>query len=196
MKELRAVVVGVVVVVVIALVWGFVRRPAPGMNRVRSFRVEIEGHENGREKHVSVRLPGFLVGKVSQLVSRSWDDEDWRDWSFSVDGEERRITPRDIQDAADKSSEGKPSRIEIRGDEALEVLAEGSAVRIRVLHGAGRREAEVVLPKELLAGLAQEKSITPQRILRRIDRLGPGEIVSIRGEDGSVRIVAEGREKR
>src|SRR5258706_13955541 len=132
MKELRAVVVGVVVVVMIALVWGFVRRPAPGMHRVRSFRVEIEGHENGHEKHVSVRLPGFLVGKVSQLVSRSWDDEDWRDWSFSVDGEERRITPRDIQEAADKSSPGHPGRIEIHGEQALEAPAQATEVRIHL----------------------------------------------------------------
>lgn len=197
MKELRAIVLGVVVVALIALAWGFFRRPAPGMTRVRSFRVEIDGHENGRDKHISVRLPGFLVGKVSQLVSHSWDNEDWRDWTFSVGGDEKRITPRDILDAAEKSSPGHPERISIRGDdEALDVLADGAEVRVRVLHDGGHREAEIVVPKLLLSGLAQERPIAPRDILRRIDTLGPGEIVSIRSEDGSVRVVAEGKGRR
>src|SRR5258708_2290386 len=153
MKELRAIILGVVVVVLIALVWGFLRRPAPGMTRVRSFRVEIDGHENGRDKHVSVRLPGFLVGKVSQLVSHSWENEDWRDWTFMVDGEDRRIPPRAILDAAEKSSPGHPTRIAIHGGEdSLDVTADAGEVRVHVLHGGGRREAEIILPRPLLAG--------------------------------------------
>lgn len=197
MKELRAIVLGAVVVVLIALVWGFLRRPAPGMTRVHSFRVEIDGHENGRDKHISVRLPGFLVGKVSQLVSHSWDNDDWHDWTFMVDGEDRRITPREILDAAEKSSPGHPTRIAIHdGDEALNVATDGGEIRVHVLHEGGRREAEIILPKILLAGLAQEKPISPKEILRRIDSLGPGEIVSIRSEDGNVRVIAEGKEKR
>jgi hypothetical protein len=197
MKELRAIVLGLVVVVLIALVWGFLRRPATGMTRVRSFRVEIDGRENGREKHISVRLPGVLVGKVSQLVSHSWENDDWRDWTFEVDGENRRITPREILEAAEKSSPGHPTRIEIHGgNEALDVIAEGDEVRVHVLHDGARREAEIVLPKILLAGLAQEKPISPREILRRIDSLGPGQIVSIRSEDGNVRVVAEGKERR
>lgn len=194
MRELRAIVLGLVVVLLIALAWGFYRRPAPGMTRVRSFRVEINGHENGREKHISVHLPGFLVGKVSQLVS--WDNEDWRDWSFSSD-DDRRITPREILDAAENSSPDHPGRISIHGDdEALEVFQDGAEVRVHVIRAGGRRDAEIVLPKLLLASLAQEKPISPREILRRIDSLGPGEIVSIRSEDGNVRIVAEGKNPR
>lgn len=196
MRELRAIVLGLVVVVLIALGWGFFRRPAPGMTRVRSFRVEINGHENGRDKHISVRLPGFLVGKVSQLVSHSWDNDDWRDWTFSAGGDERRLTPRDILEAAEKGTPEHPSRIAIHGDdEALDVFQDGTEVRVHVIHDGGRREAEIVLPKPLLAGLAQEKPISPKEILRRIDSLGPGEIVSIRSEDGNVRIVAEGKDR-
>ncbi|MGH9442364.1 MAG: hypothetical protein ACRD16_08805 [Thermoanaerobaculia bacterium] len=195
MRELRAIVLGVVVVVLIALAWGFFRRPAPGMTRVRSFRVEIDGHDNGRDKHISVRLPGFLVGKVSQLVSHSWDNDDWRDWNFSVDGDDRRITPREILEAAEKSSPGHPSRIALHGDDdALDVSEDGAEIRVHVLHDGARREAEIVVPKLLLAGLAQEKPIRPRDILRRIDSLGPGEIISIRSEDGNVRIVAEGKD--
>ncbi len=197
MKELRAAVLGVVVVVLIAIVWGFVRRPMPGMTRVRSFRVEIDGHENGRDKHISVRLPGFLVGKVSQLVSRTWEDDDWRDWSLTVDGEDRRITASEILAAAEKSSPGHPTRIALHGGEdSLDVVSDAGEVRVHVLREGGRRDAEIILPKALLAGLAQEKPITPREILHRIDTLGPGEIVSIRSEDGSVRVIAEGREKR
>ena len=197
MKETRAAVLGVVVVVLIALVWGFVRRPAPGMTRVRSFRVEIDGRENGRDKHVSVRLPGFLVGKVSQLVSHSWDDDDWRDWSLTVDGEDRRITPSEILAAAEKSSPGHPTRLTLHGGEDfLDVADDSGEVRIHVLHDGGRRDAEIVVPKVLLSGLAQEKPITPREILHRIDTLGPGEIVSIRSEDGDVRVIAEGKDRR
>jgi hypothetical protein len=197
MKELRAVILGVVVVVAIALVWGFVRRPAPGMTRVRSFRVEIDGRENGREKHVSVRLPGFLVGRVSQLVSHSWDNDDWRDWSVTVDGEDRRLTPGEILAAAEKSTPGHPTRIALHGGEdSLDVVAEADEIRVHVLHEGGMRDAEIILPRVLLAALAQEKPITPREILHRIDTLGPGEIVSIRSEDGNVRVIAEGKEKR
>lgn len=194
MKELRAIVLGVVVVLFIAVVWGFWKRPAAGMRRVHSFRVEIDGRENGREKHLSVRIPGFLVSKVSNLASRAWENGDWNDWNFDFDGETRRITPREILGAADKSQPDKPSVIPIHGDEdRLEVSSDAGVVRIKVLSHNHRREAEIEVPRLLLEGLAQEKPISPRELLQRIDTLGPGEVVSISSDEGKVRILALGK---
>ena len=194
MKELRAVVLGVVVVLLVAVVWGFWKRPAAGMRRVRSFRVEIDGNEHGRERHVSVRIPGFLVSKVSNLASHAWENGDWNDWNFDFDGETRRITPKEILDAADKSQPDKPSVVQIHGDEdRLEVSVDSGIVRIKVLCHNHRRQAEIEVPRLLLEGLAQEKPISPRELLQRIDTLGPGEVVSITSDEGKVRILALGK---
>ena len=194
MKEARAIVLGIVVVLFIAIVWGFWKRPASGMRRVNSFRVEIDGRENGREKHLSVRIPGFLVSKVSDLASRAWENGDWNDWNFDFDGETRRITPREILEAADKSQPDKPSIVQIHGDEnRLEVSLDSGIVRIKVVSLNHRREAEIQVPRLLLEGLAQQEPISPRELLKRIDTLGPGEVVSISSDEGKVRIVALGR---
>jgi hypothetical protein len=192
MKETRAIVVGVVVVLMMALVWGFFRRPAAGMRKVRSFRVQIDGEHDGRHKHVSVRIPGFLVGKVSSLASTAWDENDFADWDFSGDGERVRITPRDILDAADKSEPGKPTPIAIRrgGEDRLEVSREGENIRVLV-YDHGRHDVEITAPRALIAGLSQEKALSLRDLLRRIDELGPGELVTVKGEDATIRVTAE-----
>lgn len=193
MKETRAVVVGLVVVILVALVWGFFRRPAPGMRRVRSFRVEIDGTRDGRRRHVSVRIPGFLVGKVSSLASHAWDENDFAEWDFNGEGERIRITPRDILDAADKSEPGKPVAVPIRegGEDRLEVSRDGEAVRIQVFDH-GRHDVEITAPRALVAGLAQEKALSFRDLLQRIDELGPGELVTVRSEDATIKVSAEG----
>lgn len=194
MKETRAIVVGLVVVVVVALCWGFFRRPAPGMRRVRSFRVQIDDQRDGRRKHVSVRIPGFLVGKVSSLASHAWDEGDFTEWDFSGDEGHVRITPRDILDAADRSQPDKPTPIPIRegGDDRLEVSREGDAVRI-VVYDHGRHDVEITAPRTLVAGLSQEKALSPRELLKRIDDLGPGELVTVRSEDATIKVTAEAR---
>jgi hypothetical protein len=194
MKETRAVVAGIVVVVLVALVWGFFRRPAAGMRRVRSFRVQIDGDRDGRRKHVSVRIPGFLVGKVSSLASHAWDENDFAEWDFSGEGEHIRITPRDILDAADRSEPGKPVAIPIRegSDDRLEVSRDGDTVRIQVFDH-GRHDVEITTPRALVAGLSQEKALSFRDLLQRIDVLGPGELVTIRSEDGTVKVTAEAK---
>ena len=194
MRETRAIVVGLVVVLVVALVWGFFRRPAPGMRRVRSFRVQIDGDRDGRRKHVSVRIPGFLVGKVSSLASHAWDENDFAEWDFNSDGDRIRITPRDILDAADKSEPGKPVPVPIRegGDDRLEVSRDGETVRIQV-YDHGRHDVEISAPRALVAGLSQEKALSFRELLHRIDELGPGELVTLKSEDATIKVTAEGR---
>jgi len=193
MKETRAVVAGLVVVVLVALVWGFFRRPAVGMHRVRAFRVQFDGDHDGHHKHVSVRIPGFLVGKVSSLASQAWEDGRFSDWNFDSDDQHARITPRDILDAADKSEPGHPTPIVVGGnDHRIEVSREGGSIRI-VTFDRDRRDVEIVAPRALIAGLAQERPISLRELLRRIDELGPGELVTVTSEDGSIRVTAEAR---
>ncbi len=194
MKETRAIVVGVVVVVLVAVIWGFYRRPAPGMRRVRSFRVQIDGDHDGRRKHVSVRIPGFLVGKVSSLASHAWDENDGPDWDFSGDGDRVRVTPKDILDAADRSEPGKPTAVPIRNgsEDRLEVSREGNEVHV-VVYDQGRHDVEITAPRALIAGLSQEKALSFHDLLRRIDELGPGELVTVRSEDATIKVTAEAR---
>ncbi len=194
MKETRAIVTGVLVVLVVALAWGFFRRPAPGMRHVRSFRVQIDGDRDGRRRHVSVRIPGFLVGKVSSLASAAWDENDFADWDFSGEGDRVRITPKDILDAADKSEPGKPTPILIRsgGEDRLEVSREGETIHI-VVYDHGRHDVEITAPRPLIAGLSQEKPLSLRELLKRIDDLGPGELVTVKSEDATIRVTAEGR---
>jgi hypothetical protein len=194
MKETRAIVVGVVVVLMVALVWGFFRRPAAGMRRVRSFRVQIDGDHDGRHKHVSVRIPGFLVGKVSSLASHAWDENDFADWDFRGDGDRVRITPKDLLDAADRSEPGKPTAIPIRsgGEDRLEVSREGDEIHV-VVYDGGRHDVELTAPRALIAGLSQEKALSFRDLLHRIDELGPGELVTVRSEDATIKVTAESR---
>jgi len=193
MKETRAVVVGLVIVVVAALMWGFFRRPVPGMHRVRSFRVQIDGDRDGRHKHVSMRIPGFLVAKVSNLASHAWEDGDFTDWSFDGDEGRTRITPKDILDAADKSKPGSPTAIALKnGEDRLEVSREGGSIRIEVFAHA-RRDVQIVAPRPLVERLAQEEPLSLRQLFRRIDELGPGELVTVTSEDATIRVTAESR---
>lgn len=194
MKETRAVVLGLVVVLLVALVWGFFRRPAPGMRRVRSFRVQIDDSRDGRRKHVSVRIPGFLVGKVSSLASHAWDEGNFTDWDFDSEQGHVRITPRDVLDAADRSEPGKPVAVPIRegGDDRLEVSREDGTIHI-VVYDHGRHDVEITTPRTLVAGLSQENPLSPRELLKRIDEMGPGELLTVRSDDATVRITAERR---
>jgi hypothetical protein len=194
MKETRAIVVGFVVVLMVALVWGVFRRPAAGMRKVRSFRVQIDGEHDGRHKHVSVRIPGFLVGKVSSLASHAWDENDFSDWDFSGDGERVRITPKNILDAADKSEPDKPTPIPIRsgGEDRLEVSREGESIHV-VVYDHGRHDVEITAPRALIAGLSQEKALSLRDLLHRIDELGPGELMTLRSEDATIKVTAEAK---
>jgi len=191
MKETRAIVGGLVVVVLIALVWGFFRRPAAGMHRVRSFRVQIDGDHDGHHKHVSLRIPGFLVGKVSSIASTAWENADWANSTFNDEGGSR-VTPKDILDAADHSEPGHPGMILVHRDNHLEVSRDGERIRI-VSFDRDRREVDIVVPRALVEGLAQEKPLSLRNLLHRIDDMGPGDLVTVTSEDATVRISAESR---
>jgi hypothetical protein len=192
MKETRAVVLGLVVVALIALVWSFFRRPARGMRRVRSFHVEVHSRDEGRQANVSVRIPGFLAGKAIEMATDALG-RDFDEWRFE-DGDEHRVTPREILDAADRSEPGKPTAIDLGPhDAALEVSREGDTIRIVVTEHHGRRRTEITVPRTVVEGLSQSDRLSARELLARIDDLGPGEIVSIKTDDAEIRITAEPR---
>jgi hypothetical protein len=191
MKETRAVVTGLVFVLVVALIWGFFRRSTPHMRKVHSFRVQIDGDRDGRHNHVSVRIPGFLVAKVSSLASHALEDSEFTDWNFDGENGRTRVTPKDILDAADKSEPDKPSIISLHGgDDRLEVSKESDRIRI-VIFDRARRDVEIVAPRAFVERLAQEEPLSVRSLFRRIDDIGPGDLVTVTSEDATIKVTAE-----
>ena len=100
-------------------------------------------------------------------------------------------TSRDILEAAARSVPGQPG--EIKRDRAtISVTAEGSALEI-VVKDEWDRTVRVRVPRSLVESLSSDKRISPREILRRLDELGPGDIVAIRDRDDEVTITAEPR---
>jgi hypothetical protein len=186
MRDVRAVVVGLLVVILAALAISFWRRPEREFRRVRGYRVEIRKTEDGTKRHVAFTVPMSLVARMASLIPVSDIGGNMRaDWG---DGE---VTARDILDAAGQSEPGKPgvitrphSRIEVTADGAvLDILAKDDwdkSVRIRV-------------PRALVESLSRESRVTPKDILHRLDELGPGDVVSIHDRDNEVTITAQGK---
>ncbi len=189
MKETRAIVLGLVVVVLVAFVWSFFRRPAAGMRRVRSFRVEIHGDSRGEQQNISLRIPGFFVGKAVQMASGAWERE-WRR-SRTLDFDGTTITPRQILDAADRSRSGQAVSLDTEHGH-LDVRQEGTSIHLTVREGDRHESAEITFPRVLVESLAQEEPLSPREVLARIDAMGPGDLIRVKSEDGEVRITAEG----
>jgi len=186
MKEVRAIVLGLLVLVIIAIGISIWRRPARELKHLSGFRVEVTKNEGGSRKHVSFHIPISVVARAASFIPISDFGGDWtRDWS---DGD---ITARDILDAADKSSPGKPSEIE-RGRKRIEVLADGAAIEVTVKDEWGKA-VRIRVPRSLVESLSSERHISPREILRRLDELGPGEMVVIHDRDDEVTITAEPR---
>ena len=187
MRDAKAAVLGIAVVVGIAFIWGALRRPGPGMKRVSGFQVEVDDHREG--KRISVRIPGLFVGGAARAVSRAMrhgahvpiNGVDW--------GDQGSITPREILEAADKSRPGAPAELKSHDGDTVQVQAEGAMIRLTVRKGE-RSEAVVSAPRALIERLAQDRNITPTELLRRIDEMGPGDLVTVHSEDADIRLSA------
>jgi hypothetical protein len=185
-KEIRAVVIGLLVVVLVALAVSVWRRPSREFRHVKGFRVEIQKNDGGHRKHVSFHVPMSLIARMATFVPMADLGGDFRaDWA------DRDLTAKDILDAADRSKPGQPG--EIKRDRAtIEVTADGSAIEILV-KDEWDKTVRVRVPRSLIESLSAEKRISPREILRRLDELGPGDIVVIRDRDDEVTITAEPR---
>lgn len=185
MKEIRAVVFGLVVVILIASALAFWRRPAPEFSRVKAFKVEVKEREGDSTRRVTFSVPSNLVARVAKLAPiRSFGADVRADWHGDV-------TPRDILAAADESAPGRPGVIE-KGDDRIEVMAEGTALAITIRDDWGK-SVHLRVPRAVVESFSGERDITPKEILERIDELGPGDVVVVRDGDKEVTITAEPR---
>jgi hypothetical protein len=186
LKETRAVVIGLLVVVLVAIAIAVWRRPSRELTHVKGFRVEIQKTEGGSRKHVSFHVPISLIARIASFVPMADLGS-----GFRADWEDRNVTAREILDAAERSKPGQPG--EFKRDRAtIQVTAEGSALEI-VVKDEWDKTVRVRVPRSLIESLSAEKRISPREILRRLDELGPGEVVVIRDRDDEVTITAEPR---
>ena len=186
MKEIRAVVVGLVVVLLVGMAWSYWQRPAREFHKVGGYRVEIEKTEDGRHKHVSFSIPMVSLARLASWIpvkdiGGNWDS----DWG---NGE---ITGKDILDAASKSSPGNPGVIERNGNR-IEVTADGFALDIEVKDNWGKH-VKVRLPRAVVEGFSDHHSISIHDVLKHLDELGPGDVVKVQDGDNEVTITAEAK---
>ena len=142
MKEIRAVVLGLIVVLLGALVLAFWRKPAVEFQRIKGYRVEVRERDGDTTRKVSFSVPSNMIARIVRLAPVS---------SFGVDmranWDDHDVTPRKILDAADRSEPGKPGVIDLDrgsievGKEADMVLVDGDPSKEL---GALRRVVTVV----------------------------------------------------
>lgn len=185
-KEVRAVVLGLFVVVVAALALSFWRRPAAEFRRIRGFRVEISEKEGDSRRRVSFTIPSGLIAGIAKYAPMSDIKTDLEaEWASG------EVTPRDILDAAEQSKPGSPGVIK-KDDATIEVLADGAVLEVDV-KDTWDKHVHVRLPRVLVESLSDDSRLSTSEILRRLDELGPGDVVTIRDGDSEVKITAQAR---
>ena len=183
MREVRAVVIGLVVVLLGALVLAFWRKPAPEFKRVKGYRVEVREKDGDTTRKVTFTVPSNLVARIVRLTPFSNIGMD-----INADLNDHDLTPREILDAADRSEPGKPVSVEVDNG-TVEVMAEGSVIDLSVKDDWDK-EVRLRVPREIIESLSGQKEISPRDVLRRLDELGPGEVVTIRERDKEITITA------
>jgi len=186
MKEVRAVVLGLFVVLMIVLAYNCWSRPGREYRHVRGYRVEISKSENGGRRHVAFNVPMSALARIASLAPVTDIGGSARaDWG------EARVTARDILEAADKSRPGEPGVI-TKDHNKIEVQADGAAVEIHVTDDWGK-SVRVRLPRSLVESFTGDSRVSPRDILKKLDELGPGDVVVVKDKDEEVTITAEGR---
>ncbi len=185
-KEVRAVVLGLFVVVLAAIALSFWRRPAAEFTRIKGFRVEVRSKEGDATRKVSFEVPSNLLARIAKLARLEKIGGDVRaEWGKGD------VTPRQILEAAEQSQPGKPGVIK-KDDATIEVLADGEVLEIDV-KDEWDKHVHVRVPRAIVEGLTEDGKISTSEILRKLDELGPGDVVTIQDGDSEVTITAEGR---
>ena len=186
MKELRAVVLGLLVVVLAALALAWWNRPAVEFSHVKAYRVEVRESEGGATRHVSFTIPTNLVARIAKFAPIDKVGGDLRaDWGRGD------VSPKDVLDAAAQSAPGKPGVIK-RDDYTIEVTADGAALEITITDHWDKT-VRLRLPRAIVESFGGGRSITTRDILRKLDELGPGDVVLVKDRDKEVTITAEAR---
>jgi hypothetical protein len=182
-RELRAVVLGLVVVVLVAVGISLWRRPAAEFRRIRGFRVQVKKTDGGETRTASFNVPVSLLAQLARLSHLEDLGGDIRsDWGKG------HVTPRRILDAADESAPGKPGVIH-EDESTVEVVADGDMLQIDVKDDWGKH-VHVRLPRLLVETIAEDHPVSIREILRRLDELGPDDVVKIQDDDSEVTITA------
>jgi len=186
MKETRAIVLGLLVVVLVATGIAIWRRPSRELRNVKSYRVDVQKTEGESRRRLSFSVPVSLVARIASLAPiKDFGGDFHADWG---DGD---VSPRDILEAARQSQPGKPGILERDGNR-IEVGSEGAALNILVKDDWGK-EIRVRLPRALVETVSERRNLSFRDILRRLDELGPGDVVQIRDDDSEVTITAQPR---
>jgi hypothetical protein len=185
-KEVRAVVFGLVVVVLAAMALSFWHGPAREFHRIKGFRVDVKKKDGDEIRRMSFNVPVALLAQLTRIahlddnfdrdMRRAWDDKD--------------LTPREILDAADESEKGKPAVIK-RDDATIEVGTSGGNVVIDVKKDDSDENVHISLPRHLLEVFAEDHPFSARDLMRRLDELNPGDPVTIRQGDDEVVITAQ-----
>jgi hypothetical protein len=182
-KDIRAVALGLFVLVLMATAIAVWHRPAKEFKHVRGYHVEIQKNDGDSRRHISFTVPVSLVARIFSIApigdfSRSdWGNDD--------------LTAKDILNAASESTPDKPGVITRRGNR-IEVTADGAALNIVVKDDWGK-SVSVRVPRNLVESLSKRKRISPRDILKNLDEMGPGDVVVVRDRDDEVTITAEAR---
>ena len=184
-KEVRAVVLGLFVVIIAALCLSFWRRPAAEFRRIKGFRVEVHARDGSETRKASFDVPSNLIARIAKLAPvEAIGGDIRRDWS------KEDVSPRQILDAAEDSAPGKPGVIK-KDDATIEVTADGSLLEIDV-KDEWDKHVHIRLPRALIEALADQGGrISTSEILRRLDELGPGDMVTIQDHDTEITITAQ-----
>ena len=186
-KDVRAVVLGLFVIVIVALGFSIWRRPAHEFKRIRGFRVEVRTTEGDETRKFDFNVPVSLLAQLTRLANI----DDALDGDIRAAWDREEITPRAILDAADASTPEQPGVIQT--DEAkVEVRSEGDAILINV-RDDWDRDVHVRLPRSLIEVFADDQPISARDILRRLDELDPGDVVTIRDKQDEITITAQPR---
>ena len=104
-KEIRAIVLGLVVVVLFALAMAYWRRPGREFQRIRAFRVQVKKNEGGETRTLSFNVPVALLAQLTRLAHIANFESDMRHEFGKGD-----VTPRDILDAAARARRKRPGK--------------------------------------------------------------------------------------
>lgn len=185
-KEVRAVVFGLVVVVLAAIGLSFWRGPARDFHRIKGFRVEVKKKDGDETRRMAFHVPVALLAQLTRIAhfDESFDRDIRQAW------DKKDITPRQILDAADQSDKDKPGIIR-KDDATIEVRVDGDEILIDVKKDDSDENVHIGLPRHLLEVFAEDHPLSARDLIRRLDELNPGDPVTIRHGDDEVVITAE-----
>ena len=186
MREIRAVVIGLLVVVLVAVALAFWRRPAPEFSHVKAYHVEVKERDGDSTRRASFTIPTNLIARLARFVPIDRIGGELR-----VDWKRGDVTPKEILDAAAESAPGKPGVIK-RDDYSIEVTADGVALEITVKDNWDKT-VRIRLPRAIVESFSGSGPITTRDLLKRLDELGPGDVVVVKDRDKEVTITAQAR---